>query len=165
MIMTMVLTVMAVYAQSEVNVYIADPSGTPTNVRSTPGGAVVATLSNDDGGIVVNLLEIRNNWWHIYPVVEFWGDDDHEITLTGSTTGYWVHRSVLGLGIAGDPTDALRAKPSWKARVVDIPSSTELSFRPVAMKGKWLKVISTDGRCTGWLHCDRICFNPLTTCP
>ena len=31
--------------------------------------------------------------------------------------------------------------------------------------GKWVKVVTDDGRYTGWMLLDRICSNSLTTCP
>ena len=41
---------------------VADPTGTPLNVRATPGGSVVATIAN---GTWVVVQEYRGQWVHI----------------------------------------------------------------------------------------------------
>jgi len=61
--------------------------------------------------------------------------------------------------------DCLRTSPSHKAKAVKMRPSTELSFHPLAINGQWAKVVTSDGRSTGWMHRDKICSNPLTTCP
>jgi SH3 domain-containing protein len=44
---------------------IADPTGTPLNVRSAPkGGSIRGALSND---AVVKVLEVRGDWTRIKP--------------------------------------------------------------------------------------------------
>jgi hypothetical protein len=44
---------------------IADPTGTPLNVRSAPkGGSIRGALSNDT---VVKVLEVRGDWTRIRP--------------------------------------------------------------------------------------------------
>lgn len=165
MMMTMLLLVtLAANAQSEVYAYIVDASGTPTNVRNAPNGKVVQQLDNEES-LVVNLLSAQGNWWRIAPLVEIYGDNEGELTLKGSKSGYWIHNSVLQFGVAGDPAGCLRKSPSWKAKAVTIGNSTDMSFRPLAISGQWVKVVTTDGRYTGWMHRDKICSNPLTTCP
>ena len=151
-------------ARELVNVYIIDNDGPVTNVRNAPNGKVVATLPTNEA-FVVTLLSSQGEWFKIDKVVEQYGDEEKEITLSGSKTGYWIHRSLLSFTIAGDPTGCLRSKPSSKGKVVKIASSTELSFQPIALQGEWVKATTTDGKYTGWIHCDKICFNPLTTCP
>lgn len=162
----MAVVAMAASVQAQVCAYIIDGSGTATNIRAGAGGKVVATVPNNgDEGYVVTLKSVKDGWWRIEPEIDVYGDNERLIELSGSNTGYWVHHSVLELGIVGDPTNSLRSKPSRKSKVVKIPDSCELSFRPIELSGKWLKVKSVDGKVTGWLHSDRICFNPLTTCP
>jgi len=151
-------------AQDLVSVYIIDADGPVTNVRNSPGGKVVATLSTSES-FVVGLISHKGKWWRIDNCVEQYGDVEKEILLTGSKTGYWIHRSLLTFTIAGDPTGCLRVSPSPKAKAVKMALSTELAFHPIAIKGKWVKAVTTDGKFTGWIHRDRICFNPLTTCP
>ena len=151
-------------AQSLVDVYIIDNDGPVTNIRNAPRGKVVSTLPTNES-FVVTLLSSKGEWWKIDDVVMQEGDNFKEITLKGSKTGYWIHRSLLQFTIAGDPTGCLRTAPSAKSKAVKMSNSTELSFHPIAVKGKWVKAVSTDGKSTGWIHCDKICSNPLTTCP
>ena len=54
----MMVIALTVNAQTSVCAYILDASGTPTNVRNAPNGKVVQTLSDVDGGYVVELLEV-----------------------------------------------------------------------------------------------------------
>jgi len=153
------------YAQSDVYAYIVDKTGTPTNVRNAPGGKVVQQL-DPDVNYVVNLLSAENNWFCIDPLVEIYGEEkDEELHLKGSTSGYWIHNSLLRFTAVGDPTDCLRSRPSWKSKAIKLSDVTEISFRPIAIKGSWVKVVTSNGRYTGWMHVNRICYNPLTTCP
>ena len=162
----LMVTSMAVNAQNPVTVRVSDDSGTPTNIRNAPKGKVVYRL-NDSWSCTVDIISVRNGWWKITPEVEVWGDDEKTIPLKGSTTGYWIHQSVLGLGIAGDPEGCLRTTPTKGARAVKIAHSdlSELYFEPLLIKGSWIKVISKNKKYTGWIPIDRICSNPLTTCP
>lgn len=166
-ILTMIIT-MSVYAQTGASAYIFDETGTPTNVRNAPNGKLVQKLPNIDGGYVVSLLEVKNNWWKIDPVVEIYGgeDEDH-VNLKGSTTGYWVHYSVLAFTIAGEQENVLRKTPSPRGKLLKLTPSYlfEVGLRPLEIQGEWIKVITTDKRYTGWMPIDRICDNPLTTCP
>lgn len=166
-ILTMVIA-MSVYAQTGAGAYIFDNSGTPTNVRNAPNGKVVEKLPDISGGYVVTLLEVKNNWWRIDPIIGLCGDVDEEtLKLKGSKTGYWIHYSVLGFGINGDHENVLRATPSSKGKFLKLDPSylLEVTLRPLQIRGKWIKVITSDKRHTGWMPIDRICDNPLTTCP
>lgn len=156
-----VLLPMAINAQS-VDVYIIDNDGPVTNIRNAPRGKVVTTLPTDQA-LVVTLLSAKGEWWKIDDMVEQYGDEEKEIELKGSKSGYWIHRSLLQFTIAGDPDGAMRTAPSAKAKAIKF--STNEGFHPIAIKGNWVKAVSIDGKYTGWIHCDRICSNPLTTCP
>lgn len=160
-----------VFAQSVADAYICDPSGSPTNIRNAPNGKVVNTLKDFDGGYVVTLLEVKNNWWKIDPQVDIYGDveeGEDVVNLKGSTTGYWIHYSVLQFTIAGERENVIRTKPSSKAAPVKITEPSylaEIELRPLEIRGEWIKVITTDKRYTGWMPIASICSNPLTTCP
>lgn len=153
-----------VNAQNFVEAYIIDNDGAVTNIRNAPKGKIVSKLSTDDD-LVVTLLEAKGEWWKIDNEVEKYGDDAKTITLKGSKTGYWIHRSLLGFTINGDPVGVIKVNPSTKAKSVKISNYPELMLTPIAIKGKWVKVVSTDKKYTGWMPIDRICSNPLTTCP
>ena len=136
------IAAMAAYSQEYVTVIVADASGTPTNIRNAPNGKVVCQLDPDGS----------------YKT----------IPLKGSTTGYWIHSSVLDFGISGEQDNAVHVAPSEKSKLVKLSGDIfEMTFVPVAKKGQWLKFTAKSGKntITGWIHNDRICSNPLTTCP
>ena len=145
-------------------VYIIDNDGPVTNIRNAPRGKVVATLPTNEA-LVVELLSVKGEWFQIDDDVEQYGDNEKEIELKGSKTGYWIHRSLLSFTIAGDPDGCLRSKPSTRGKVVKIGNDSDRNFQPIAIQGKWVKAVTTDGKYTGWIHKDNICYNPLTTCP
>lgn len=156
---------LSAFAQMSAPAYIFDESGTPTNVRNAPKGKVVQKLPYIGGGYVVMLLEVKNGWWRIDPDVELCGDvQEEEMKLKGSTTGYWLHNSVLAFGINGDPKNVLRQSPNGKP--IKIPSAHLWDgLRPLEIQGKWIKVTTFNKHYTGWMPISRICANPLTTCP
>jgi hypothetical protein len=110
---------------------------------------------------------VKNGWWKITPELDTWGDDETTIPLKGSSTGYWLHKSMLGFGISGDPEGCLRVAPSNSAKAVKVLRSdyADLVLEPLMIKGSWIKVVTKDKKYTGWMPIDRICYNPLTTCP
>ena len=170
MILTTVIMVFAlsVYAQRSAGAYICDNSGTPTNVRNAPNGKVVQKLPFIDGGYFLSLLELKNYLWNIDPIVDIYVVEDYEqLQLKGSKTGYWLHYSVLQFNIAGDHENVLRKTPSAKGQPLKLEISYlfEVGLRPLEIRGEWIKVITTDQRYTGWMPIDKICDNPLTTCP
>ncbi len=148
----------------DIYAYIVDNDGPVTNIRNAPNGKVVATLLTKES-FVVELLRAKGDWFQIDDEIERYGDNEGEIELEGSETGYWIHNSLLMFTVAGDPTGCLRTKPSRKSRAVKMSPSTEMSFRPIDIQGNWVKVVTTDGNYTGWMHKSKICYNPLTTCP
>ena len=150
-------------AQGLFQAYIADYNDTTTNIRNAPNGKVVCTLVHDDG-IVLTLIKVVNGWWEIDSTIEYWGDDEREVQLEGSKTGYWVHNSVIGFtGAGGDVGCKIYSKPSRKSHIVCEYDAQLL--HPIEVNGKWVKVRAEDGKYTGWIHIDNICNNPLTTCP
>lgn len=163
-LLLLVSMLMPVIASAQVYAYIIDNDGANTNIREAPGGKVVYQLPTDQS-FVVELLKFKGNWWKISEVVSREGDDPAEITLTGSKKGYWIHNSLLQFTVAGDPTGFLHTRPSKNARRIILDDSTELELRPLEKNGQWVKVVTTNGRYTGWMHSDKICYNPLTTCP
>jgi len=159
---------LAIYAQTVPCAYIIDNSGTPTNVRNAPNGKVVQKIPLTDGGYVVVLLEVKNKWWKVDPTIDIYGDEDEEtLELKGSNTGYWLHYSVLQFNIAGDQKNVLRTTPSEKGKPLQFENSYlfEVGLRPLEIRGEWIKVETSDKRYTAWMPIDRICSNPLTTCP
>ena len=168
MISLIMVFTLSAYAQTRAGAYICDNSGTPTNVRKAPNGKVVQKLPDVDGGYVVSLIEVKNKWWKIDPVIEVYGDEEDEcVELKGSKTGYWMHYSVLQFNIAGDHENVLRETPSTNGKPLKVKPSylLEVGLHPLEIRGEWIKVVTTDNLYTGWMPIDKICDNPLTTCP
>lgn len=164
LLMAAVLFLPAMVSAKDIYAYVIDNDGPVTNIRNAPNGKMVATLPTKDA-FVVELLSVKGDWFQIDKEIERYGDNPDVIKLEGSKTGYWIHGSLLRFTVAGDPTGCLRARPSFKAKAVNMSPSTEMSFRPIALRGNWVKVVTSDGKCTGWIHKNKICYNPLTTCP
>lgn len=139
---------------------------TATNIRNAPGGTIVTSIDSDKyDGLVVSLIASQGAWWSIKPAIEICGDNEGEIELTGSSSGYWIHRSVIQFSHTGSFDHYLRKAPGLRAKKIALPRDTETSFHPIAVKGNWVKVVTTTGSATGWLQISDICANPLTTCP
>lgn len=160
----MMAMALMVNAQS-LAVYISDNSGSATNVRNAPKGKVVAKL-NANSGIMFDVESPRNGWWKISGGVYTDPDKDmDDFRLKGSTTGYWVHYSVIGFSTSnyGGQTLHLRQSPSGESRSV-YSFKTELLLRPLEVRGNWVKVVTGDGKHTGWIEKEWLCGNSVTNC-
>ena len=90
---------------------------------------------------------------------------DFEGKLKGSTTGYWIHYSVLGMGTRNYGKEKLTLRQSPNAKSAAVYSFTkEIVLRPMDIKGDWVKVKTIDGKYTGWIEADWLCGNSLTNC-
>ena len=161
----MLATLTAMVNAQSVSVYITDNSGTSTNVRNAPKGKVVAKL-NANNGIMFEVESPQNGWWKISGGVYTDPEKDmDEFRLKGSTTGYWVHYSVIGFSTSnyGGQTLHLRQSPSAKARSV-FSFKTETQLHPLEVRNGWVKVVTDDGKHTGWIEDQWICGNSVTNC-
>ena len=165
-LMALALTTFVVIAKAQLlGVFISDDTGTPTNVRNTPKGEVVAKL-NPTSGIMLAVEYQKNGWWEISDGNYCDPDNDFkEEYPTGSTTGYWIHYSVLALGTRnyGGQTLHLRKSPSSKAKSV-YSFKEEIILRPMEIKGEWVKVQTADGKHTGWIEDEWLCGNSVSNC-
>ena len=112
---------------------------------------------------MIEVEKPTNGWWKIV------GDDydtgDEQGTLKGSSTGYWIHYSVLGVGTRNYGKQKLTLRQSPNAKSAAVYSFTkEIVLRPMDIKGDWVKVKTTDGKYTGWIEMDWLCGNSLTNC-
>ena len=151
-------------AQS-LSVYISDSNGEFTNVRNAPGGKVVAKIPTSKI-VMLEVTSPQNGWWQIDGgTVNYTGDDDEEVTLKGSSTGYWIHHSVIAVGTRnyGGETLHLRKSPDNKSAAV-FSFKEEMQLRPLEVRGDWVKVKTADGKHTGWIESEWLCDNPLTNC-
>lgn len=155
-------TMLAGNAQS-LEVYLSDTDGPYTNVRKAPKGTVVARLSTSDP-VMFAVESPKDGWWKISGGT-YWIPDEDVVTLKGSTTGYWVHSSVLALGTRnyGGQRLTLRQSPADGSKAV-YSFSKEIEVRPLDLKGDWVKVKTMDGKHVGWIEAEWLCGNALTNC-
>lgn len=152
------------YGQS-LSVYISDSNGEFTNVRNGPKGKVVGKIPTSKI-VMLTVVSPKDGWWQIDEgKVYYTGDDDEVVTFKGSSTGYWIHHSVLGLGTRnyGGETLRLRKLPDTKSAVV-FSFKEEMFVMPLEVRGDWVKVKTADGKHEGWIDSEWLCDNPLTTC-
>ena len=161
LLMMMTCLSVGVSAQS-LGVFTYDNSGKFTNVRNAPKGKVVDKIPTEVCAMI-GVEKPTNGWWMIIGDTYDTGDD--EGTLKGSTTGYWIHYSVLAMGTRnyGGQTLYIRQSPSASAPVV-YKFKKEIQLRPMDIKGEWVKVQTTDGKYTGWIEEEWLCGNSLTNC-
>ena len=161
LLMMMTCLSVGVSAQS-LGVFTYDNSGKFTNVRNAPKGKVVDKIPTEVCAMI-GVEKPTNGWWKIIGDTYDTGDD--EGTLKGSTTGYWIHYSVLAMGTRnyGGQTLYIRQSPSASAPVV-YKFKKESQLRPMDIKGEWVKVQTTDGKYTGWIEEEWFCGNSLTNC-
>lgn len=148
-------------AQS-LGVYISDPNGPYTNIRNAPKGKVVCKIPTNVTAMI-GIETPTKGWWKIIGTTYDTGDEEGH--LSGSTTGYWIHYSVLGIGTRnyGSETLYLRQSPSATAPVV-FQFNDERTLRPMEIQGEWVKVQTEDGKFTGWIEDEWLCGNALTNC-
>lgn len=164
-ILTMTLFVMLCHAQS-LEVFIFDKDGPFSNVRNSPNGKVVDRIPVD-ACAMLGVEKPKNGWWRIagdcYDAIG--KEDFEEFQLKGSTTGYWIHYSVIGVGTRnyGGQHLYLRSEPKDNAPVV-YTIKEETTVRPVDIKGEWVKVKTTDGKGFGWILSEWLCGNSVTNC-
>jgi hypothetical protein len=159
----LVLTTMMAQAQSVV-AFLADSNGDYTNVRNAPKGKIVTKLGHDSSLIFV-LDHPKNGWWRIVGNSYEIAEEGKDVKLKGSKTGYWIHASCVGFGTRnyGGQKLTLRKSPSNKAAVT-YSFNKEIILHPLEVHGAWVKVMTGDGKHTGWIEDEWICANPLTNC-
>ena len=150
-------------AQESFTAFLQDDDIT-TNIRNSPKGSVVITLSSEEF-YVFDLTTPCNGWWR---VVSFWNAEnyDEDTSLEGSDTDeYWIHYSVLAVDTRnyGGQTIYLRAAPDEDAAVV-AQYDVEMRFRPVDIQDGWVKVKLDYTDVEGWIEAEWLCSNPLTNC-
>ena len=162
-VLLMMMTCLSVVVSAQsLGVFTYDNSGKFTNVRNAPKGKVVDKIPTEVCAMI-GVEKPTNGWWKIIGDTYDTGDD--EGTLKGSTTGYWIHYSVLAMGTRnyGGQTLYIRQSPSASAPVV-YKFKKEIQLRPMDIKGEWVKVQTTDGKYTGWIEEEWLCGNSLTNC-
>ena len=151
---------------NRVDVYLTDDNGDYTNVRNNPKGKTVYRLEHNTS-YGMTILNPTNGWWQIDPTLIYDAEDDMmEVVLSGSTTGYWIHYTVVGASTRNyDPTwrVGLRSEAADDAPVTHWLAPEEL-LHPIDVQDHWVKMITADGKHSGWIDSYWLCNNPLTTC-
>jgi hypothetical protein len=142
----------------DVRVDITDTDPRGTNVRATPGGAVIATLKNTgDGWIGVHVTAQDGDWFEIdgADLVDP-GEPEAKSMFRGK--GY-LHRSVLGVnGMQSGGT--IYADHDSRSRPVDPHAAGDQSVDLLGCWEGFLKVHARKG--TGWTK--QACTNMVTIC-
>ena len=155
-----------------IDVYIVDNNGPYTNIRNTPNKGKVVDRISVNVCAMLSLEKPTNGWWRIvgdsYEAITDEENSDSDFKkyhLKGSSTGYWIHYSVIGLGTRnyGGQHLPLRAEPH-QTSAVTYTLKEEQIVRPVNVKGDWVKVKTIDGKGIGWIEAKWLCSNPLTNC-
>ncbi len=164
LIFSTALMLMAVASRAQsIGVYIYDNDGDFTNIRNAPKGKIVFKLPSREG-VMIGVDKVVNGWWHLVSNKAYSGDFDY--TISGSTTGYWIHSSVIAVGTRnyGGQKITLFKEPSEKSAAI-FSFTGERQLRVLDMKGEeWVKVRTIDGKYTGWVDRNWLCGNSLTNC-
>ena len=129
-------------------VAIIDPSGS-TNIRDKPSGATVMQIN---GNAIFQVKKIEKGWWRIE-------GDSYRVEassykpLQGSSTGYWIHSSIIAFGTRYDDEKSIKfySKPDSTSSVVYSVSAEEDSYIPLEKKDCWIKAKTKDGAHSGWI--------------
>ena len=140
-----------------VDITDTDPKG--TNVRATPGGAILAALKNPgEGWIAVHLVGQQGDWFEI--------DRANLIDAGGSMEGHvifrglgWLHRSVIGVS-GMQNGGAIFQDHDEKSAKIDAHAAGDQTVDLLGCWGEFLKVHVEKG--TGWTK--QVCTNMNTTC-
>ena len=152
----------ALTAQDILGAFLADTSGTPTNVRRQPRGKVAITLP-DTTSYMLTVGSPRDGWWQLLYLED--AERATEVSLPHSSTGLWIHHSVLGVGTRNYGGERLHLRAAPGAAAKSIYSFTqELTLHPLEVRRGWVRVVTTDGLHTGWIEEEMLCDNPLTNC-
>lgn len=158
-----VLTAFVFSANAQLRVFIDDNDGPFTNIRNAPKGKVVSKVSATSG-IMLTVLYQKNGWWYI-DGNDYWDPETDTGYFAGSTTGYWIHSSVLAVGTRnyGGEKLSLRKSPASNAPVI-FSFKDERLLRPSDIRGSWVKVKTYDGKHEGWIEDEWLCGNSVTNC-
>ncbi len=146
--------------------YASSPDQTDVNVRATPGGTIVFKLDHNEPGYTVELYEAWNGWFRISPEIET--VDQGPIVLKSKQA--WIHGSQLGACTRnyGGEKLTFRTHPDANSPIAfTIEKGICVSY--VDMVKGWIKVKYTPKKSrksfVGWIESERLCPNPVTTCP
>jgi hypothetical protein len=135
-----------------------DPKG--TNVRATPDGAIVATVTNPnvEGWVQVHITGQMGDWYEIDRAALVNPDFGREGKMLFHGKGY-LHKSVLG--VSGLDNDAkIYTAHDERSRPVDLHAPGDQKVNMLGCWGDFLQVRVKKG--IGWTK--QACTNMDTTC-
>ena len=125
-----------------------------SNIRESPSGPIVLKLNNTYGyGYILNVIDYENGWLKINSIS---GVDEYEI----SNFEGWIHGSIVGAATTYNLE--LLDKPNGKTKIGTLKGEHD-TFKIKEVYCEWIK-IDCNGL-VGWVQSDKICGNPVTTCP
>lgn len=141
---------------AEVDVTDTDPKG--TNVRATPGGAIIASLPTSDGWIEVHLTGHFDDWYEIDRAKLIGAD----LPAGGKTIFHgkgYLHKSVLGVsGVQNG--GAIYSDHDVKSSPLDLHAAGDQQVYLLGCWGDFLRIYVKKG--TGWTM--QACTNMNSTC-
>jgi len=142
----------------QVDITDTDPKG--TNVRTTPGGAIIATLKNstDDGWVIVHVTAQSGDWYEIDRASLMGADLPPAGKILFQGAGY-LHKSVVGVrGMQNG--GAIYLEHNIKSGLLDGHAAGDQQVDLLGCWGDFLKVHVKKG--VGWTQ--QACTNMNTTC-
>lgn len=139
---------------------VYDTSGTPTNIRLTPGGNKYKHTTESPRNLVI--LEQSKGFFHVIDnMLEDWTDEcDNVMYLDDNETGYWIHSSCLAVKSIhnnGAPLHLLKEMDDCNEQPIIYTIKSETLLRPLEVtKSGWVKVKTLDSKYTGWTTKDRL---------
>jgi hypothetical protein len=142
----------------QVDVTDTDPKG--TNVRATPGGAIIATLkdSGDDDWILVHVTAQFGDWFEIDRASLIGADQPTDGKLLFKGMGY-LHKSVVGVS-GMQNGGVIYLEHNLKSGLLDGHAAGDQQVDLLGCWGDFLKVHVKKG--VGWTQ--QACTNMNTTC-
>jgi hypothetical protein len=142
----------------DVDITDTDPKG--TNVRSTPGGAIIASLKNPnaEGWIGIHITGQFGDWYEIDRANLINADLGPDGRIIFHDKGY-LHRSVLGVS-GMQNGGAIYSDHDLKSTPIDLHARGDQQVDLLGCWGEFLKVHVKKG--TGWTKA--ACTNMDTTC-
>ncbi len=170
------------YAQNKkcnsFEVWIDDDKGEFTNIRAEPNGTIIFKINHknyNNWGYLVNVIDSKNDWLKINNIT---GMDECEI----SNFEGWIHTSVVGittthdiylldepngkrlLKIIGETLEHFKVLDEADGeKLIEIKGEKINHFKIIDIDCNWMKIKTKKG--SGWVQSEKLCGNPVTTCP
>jgi hypothetical protein len=143
-----------------VNVDVIDTDPRGTNVRATPGGAIIASLTNPnaEGWVGVHVIGQVGDWY----VIDHARLINADLGPDGKTLFHgkgYLHKSVLGVS-GMENNGAIYTDHDPRSRPLDLHAPGDQTVAMLGCWGEFLQVRVKKG--IGWT--DQACTNMDTTC-